>query len=796
MLRERIRQDPAARYYKAAVLKAGQLLDPKSSVSAVKAQLAARTTPEGNALAAFALTLQDAAFVGLVDPSRRDLIGAAADMLHAVVTGITPSAQEFKRIDIARLVMQAGLAYDYLYPALDTGARVEARRWLAESLTLMAATLANADFGFSPTGRRNYNWTPFIVGAFGVGALSIEGESGYDPAWYRQAAAAMRDFLDRGIHASGSPWEVTIMYLAYGFSQGAYFLDAMGRRGEPVWRHPHLLNLSLWWTYDMMPWGEQFNTLSDTPSTNMGLDEIYFRLALADPSALMRWVYRNVAEAPNSGPYAQSSGALWAMPLDSKVQNVDVAQLRLPLTGVFPESSLVYMRSGWGPQDVYLEFQSANEYVGGHAHADRNSFTFMALGRMWAIDSGYHIALGTDHNIVQIDGKSEGFFPQQGRIIQQVEAPGGWASTSIGDAKIAYDWAALGSGPRSRMIQGLMSVPFNPVNYAYRSVTLVRGNHPYILITDAIAKNDEQKHRYTWQMMTPVGNAVEDAGNGRLTIKPAGSGETFLRSRSGSRQPLTASFKVLTRGNYRFYLLMGHDYRAAWNSSVTLSVNQATPIRTLMDAGESSQSHWQPVQVNGRPLVQSLQAGTAHVLRVSADTDQLDIGALLVTPESYDPTAIRSIHESHEPPPESVHIRFSASSPPEGWEIVPADPHEPQLLVQLISPSGAVRADADLYLRHDSKDVAMANAPALRVTAAIDSAQDPQFRVILYPHPADEQLPRITADPLTLSWADGTVDTWAFGRGALSPGLANVTFQLQRRSPQGVVQDLTTSPQP
>jgi hypothetical protein len=45
-----------------------------------------------------------------------------------------------------------------------------------------------------------------------------------------------------------------------------------------------------------------------------------------------------------------------------------------------------------------------------------------------------------------------------------------------------------------------LRAPFNPVRYAFRSVALVRGAHPYVVFVDDIRKDDES-HLYEWQMM-------------------------------------------------------------------------------------------------------------------------------------------------------------------------------------------------------------------------------------------------------------------------------------------------------
>ncbi|MGB2819414.1 MAG: hypothetical protein WBF17_00430, partial [Phycisphaerae bacterium] len=62
-------------------------------------------------------------------------------------------------------------------------------------------------------------------------------------------------------------------------------------------------------------------------------------------------------------------------------------------------------------------------------------------------------------------------------------------------------------------------VEYNPVAYAYRTVGLVRGEHPYVLIVDDIRK-DDAKHLYEWLMQVPDGLTLTRAPDAKT---PKGS---------------------------------------------------------------------------------------------------------------------------------------------------------------------------------------------------------------------------------------------------------------------------------
>jgi hypothetical protein len=59
----------------------------------------------------------------------------------------------------------------------------------------------------------------------------------------------------------------------------------------------------------------------------------------------------------------------------------------------------------------------------------------------------------------------------------------------------------------------------NPVQYAFRTATLVRGEQPYAMIVDDIRK-DDQPHHYEWLMQTPDDLDVETIKKDEVILKP------------------------------------------------------------------------------------------------------------------------------------------------------------------------------------------------------------------------------------------------------------------------------------
>ncbi len=778
LLQTRIKNSPAREAFAGCEGIAVQLLNPKSLPAAVVSRLENGTGSVSEAeKQQLSDTIREAAFVSLVTP-KPDLVLASRTALLTFVRHIPPKSIT----DLSRVTMGIALAYDWLFSSFADIERQTIRRWLALTCSIAEERLDQQTTGFrkGEEAKRNMNWVPFTVGAFGVTALAIEGEAGYRSVWYDKAVASMENFLDHGIREEGAPVE-TIHYFAYGMANGAVFLDAMARRGHALWNHPHLRKIPLWWTYDLLPWGRDFNSLADTRDLHTGMGEIYYRLALAYPDdPVMQWVYKNYTESENGAQLSPFTAALWMTPA---VANVTAASLKLPLSRYFAQNGLAYLRSGWGNDDTYFEFQSdpiPSEPL--HAHADRNSFTLMSKGRVWALDRGYHYNRGIDHNLVQIDGKSEGVFPHVGRILAYQDND--WATGIAGDATQAYRWKVELQGTAgTRSVSGLAAREYNPVSKAYRSGTLVRGKHPYVLIADDIQK-DAQTHEYAWQMLTPLSNRVETLDAKRVLLKPVDSGSAVGLNGSvgfAQQEPLKVAFDIKKAGSYHIFLLMGREPWTSWTYGGFLTLDQGAAVRFLAKEGDNAQTHWQKITLDKQSGGVPLTPGR-HEIAVQA-YGSVRFAAMMVAPTNFDPVQPT---EAAFPPDCLVHRFAEANSLPKGWSRVVAETHEPRLLVQVISPA-EVRFQSDLLHnpREDDKQTTDGTVVRLRATA---TTKAPKFRVLLYPHRAGDPLPRVETrgDVVTVTWLDGIQDTWEFSQKGTGGSTLDAAVILQRKSGQNI----------
>ena len=68
---------------------------------------------------------------------------------------------------------------------------------------------------------------------------------------------------------------------------------------------------------------------------------------------------------------------------------------------------------------------------------------------------------------------------------------------------------------------------YNPVEFAYRTAGLVRGEHPYGLVADSIRKDDHE-HTYIWQMHVPSGMNLVNLSNGTQALRQGEDGPVLI----------------------------------------------------------------------------------------------------------------------------------------------------------------------------------------------------------------------------------------------------------------------------
>ena len=377
--------------------------------------------------------------------------------------------------------------------------------------------------------------------------LAIEGEAGYDPQSLHRAVEGYKRTLSLSLFPSGEMYE----------SMGKGFFCAenlipVARRGNNLLALKSVRSqMNNYYLHAMDPWGGHFTFFdslggrgNNTPKTDLVAIKYMFP---SDPA--IDFVYRNTVGEEYQA-YSGKVGfghffhlgdamirAVYGQEYDS-TKTFDQARAAATagksLTYFSDDTCNLITQTAWA--DDALQFHFLTRAVsGGHQYADRGHFSIHALGRYWAIYKPLrqveeHYA-PQNRSVLLIDGKGPGMSP--GRCIGFQDNA---AATFIAsDFKTTYEWD---TGGNNRFPKGGQRVPFSgnffrlnksdrpwmdiswsdlphwqtsmkgaenwvrhlPVQRAFRSGGLVRGSHPYVLITDDI-QQDNASHEYVWNMI-------------------------------------------------------------------------------------------------------------------------------------------------------------------------------------------------------------------------------------------------------------------------------------------------------
>jgi len=208
-----------------------------------------------------------------------------------------------------------------------------------------------------------------------------------------------------------------------------------------------------------------------------------------------------------------------------------------------PDRGFAMVRDRWDEDGLRLDFRCRmDKYELGHIHSDVNSFELWANNRAWIIDRGkFGGTVQEAQSCILIDGISafsagRNAWPSSpGKFVEFTESDR--ATIACGDAKPFFEWSlrAPASGPVVKvqdhgltwadyyfprpgeaMPKWMKYTPLtldgyghahplykmNPVKQALRTVALVKGSRPFVVIADDYRK-DDKKHDYLWMANVP-----------------------------------------------------------------------------------------------------------------------------------------------------------------------------------------------------------------------------------------------------------------------------------------------------
>ncbi|WOO39922.1 hypothetical protein [Rubellicoccus peritrichatus] len=482
------------------------------------------------------------------------------------------------------------LAYDYLYNVMTP----EQRGICREALSIATKDLVCWGMNF-PRGRGISNWYGYH-GELAPMILAIEGEEGYRPDQWEKFSQMIRDWAEVHIYESGGSNEDGYT-INTSMREGQFALIAMARRGENHYARPNIKNYFKWIALSLVP-GEDTGETVGYSSNRVAPYEsapvlarwampgdpyvnYYFRQYKgADYSRQNRWQY---------APWSTMLGMNWE---DTETLPLDMGELDLPLTAVFPYQGLFITRSNWSDEASYLNMLARQDaWYDRHENVDRGRFVFAALGRRWAIDRPWALATQSkDHSLVHIDGIGQaeakvgrGKAPNAQLIEHadvdlevQIDGDYGIMSYAVMDLSNAYNWLwthswdkpGEGWEPETRTFEeigwiweregqpealhgsdnktvpeynfeglNLWRKPNNPVEFCWRTGILVRGENPYAMIIDDVKKDDEAR-TYDWYMPIPDDVDFVPISKNQVMLVEKDEERTYGRAHVGSRRLL------------------------------------------------------------------------------------------------------------------------------------------------------------------------------------------------------------------------------------------------------------------
>ncbi len=449
--------------------------------------------------------------------------------------------------------------YDLLYDSMSESQRAVVRQAIARMIagrTVYGAT--EPDYAFST------NWRTYHQHLI-LGALAIEGEPGFDAALLDTNRRAARRFLTKwGVTADGFNREGP-GYFGFGMHIASLTTWALSRRGENFFATTRFYQSVQEFFSQMAPDDSGFMYgANDGPGwgNGPGTSSYYaiLKAAYPDDPVIDHVTRQGISRLAGNQPLLT---AIWARaPMAGMTTFAAVnAAKPMPLHVFSPQRGFGVARSTWDSDALQVDFENRfDSFALGHSHAVRNHFTLFALGREWIGGHGYHYTANDLKSTVLIDGIGQAttsltslaaaglpqvtkWPPLPGRFLENVDQP--LFSLFAGDARpsYTYSWANMDYSDPTRVPAGSIATPwrwrdlaypgfafptaeigdntwadrviraestlFNPVQRAFRSVLVLRGTRPYVLVLDDIQK-DETARTYTWSANTVTNRGVVD----------------------------------------------------------------------------------------------------------------------------------------------------------------------------------------------------------------------------------------------------------------------------------------------
>jgi hypothetical protein len=359
---------------------------------------------------------------------------------------------------MGRVTGGVAIIYDWLYDYLTIDERSTVMKAVAEK---GAEPLYQASIdGIWWNDRSRCNWNSVTHGGMGLAGLAFLGEYENASRWVSLAASKIRKYFDSGGKNGG--WGEGLHYWFYGLVPAVLFSDALRRVTLLDLYQSDFLRETLYFPlYLMTPGLERHANFGDSW---LGVGAISWtatltlRLSSEYRDGHGQKFFNLLMEKHVVGADAAPWALIW---YDNSVNPEPLDDL--PLSRMFEGLGWVVVRSGWGPQDVFLAFKSGPNW--NHGHADQNSFILEAFGEPLIVDLGagrysadyfegnldYHMA-SIGHNVVLLDGHG------------QVDPRPGWRGQTPSGTILSFQTQA-GPEPYTQMVGDASTTYPMPVKF-------------------------------------------------------------------------------------------------------------------------------------------------------------------------------------------------------------------------------------------------------------------------------------------------------------------------------------------
>lgn len=439
-----------------------------------------------------------------------------------------------------------GVTYDWAYPFMSETDRRTVRKFISD-ITTGLSSIGFEHLPAFPAGTSNWNTIHMHLVSL---VLAIEGEEGYDPGTYQGCVETMRKWCYVAAGPDGAPYE--------GYNKSSYatqHLLAMAKRGDDFLGTQWVKNAGKRFHLAvMLPWGTEHVYETQSGPDILPRDFAPFKFAYPD-DPIVDIIYGNtVKHLFGKEPGLQYTNIrttyspffayhiFFDDPIGSTPDGqydfvkragevVDMlSRSKAPTTYYSDYRGLLTTRTSWKPDAAFLFFEPRN-VPGGHTWDSRNDFIIASHGRCWNYRPSGAEGSSDQRSVIVIDGRGQGHQCVQGRVLSLDDN----ARTTIatGDATWPYSYKGHKEGEPvtftpndSRLVKSTLpwmdkSWSFlpgwlegkkggrrhghwnvhTPVEFAYRTVALVKNTRPYFIIRDDL-KKDGETHEYKWLMQT------------------------------------------------------------------------------------------------------------------------------------------------------------------------------------------------------------------------------------------------------------------------------------------------------